>query len=702
MWYSAILTFLMSSKISSMQYDITNERINVISAVPLNNNTRNATQMSTVIPTKNEHTKLADVTSILDTPTKNSFKFGESFLALFHWKGSIYKALWKHILIYYVLYYLLTIIHHVALPGEQKKTFEALAKYCLTNPPSPTNLIIMLSFFTTTAMQRRFSVQISMGGTAKLISVFIMGIKPNLPEGPIIVEHFARWSVLSWVLTYRIVCKPLRDLFPDMMSLQRAGIIQNNAERTILEKMETEGDTTPRSLIVVDWMLMLQMQSLKKGRFGESKYYFKSVETLLAYKKNCGNTIKFATKNIPYALIQYDITNERVNVIPLNNIRNTPQMSTVISIKNEHTKLANVTSILDTPTTDSSVFGESFLALFHWKGSIYKALWKHILIYYVLYYLLTIIHNIVLQGEQKKIFEALAKYCLTNPPSPTNLIIMLSFFTTTAMQRRFSVQISMGGTAKLISVFIMGIKPNLPEGPILVEHYARWSVLSWVLTYRIVCKPLRDLFPDMMSLQRAGIIQNNAERTILEKMDTEGDTTPRSLIVVDWMLLLLRKTLKKDRFGESKYYQQSVENLLAYKKNCGNTIKFATKNIPYALIQAAIIVVYVYGVFTLMARNFDGVDKSVLLGGIVNYFPAFSSIQFFIFLIWLNFGLTAVNPFGTDDDDIDVKQLLATHIQDSLRLAKLYNQDLSHFLGEMPQNPSVEGSLTQNTASAAK
>jgi hypothetical protein len=73
----------MSSKISSMQYDITNERINVISAVPLNNNTRNATQMSTVIPTKNEHTKLADVTSILDTPNKNSFKFGESFLALF-------------------------------------------------------------------------------------------------------------------------------------------------------------------------------------------------------------------------------------------------------------------------------------------------------------------------------------------------------------------------------------------------------------------------------------------------------------------------------------------------------------------------------------------------------------------------------------------------------------------------------------------
>jgi len=39
------------------------------------------------------------------------------------------------------------------------------------------------------------------------------------------------------------------------------------------------------------------------------------------------------------------------------------------------------------------------------------------------------------------------------------------------------------------------------------------------------------------------------------------------------------------------------------------------------------------------------------------------SFQFFIFLIWLNFGRVAVNPFGADEDDIDVKLLLENHIQ---------------------------------------
>ncbi len=72
---------------------------------------------------------------------------------------------------------------------------------------------------------------------------------------------------------------------------------------------------------------------------------------------------------------------------------------------------------------------------------------------------------------------------------------------------------------------------------------------------------------------RLGFIQNSAERMILEKMETEGDPTPRPLVVIDWMLLLIKKTQKKGRFAESKYYLQSMENVLAYKKNCGNTIK---------------------------------------------------------------------------------------------------------------------------------
>lgn len=61
------------------------------------------------------------------------------------------------------------------------RAFMALAKYCLRNSNS-INLMIMLSFFTTTALQRLFTMQTMVPGTAKVITFFIMSLKPNLPE----------------------------------------------------------------------------------------------------------------------------------------------------------------------------------------------------------------------------------------------------------------------------------------------------------------------------------------------------------------------------------------------------------------------------------------------------------------------------------------------------------------------------------------
>ena len=37
--------------------------------------------------------------------------------------------------------------------------------------------------------------------------------------------------------------------------------------------------------------------------------------------------------------------------------------------------------------------------------------------------------------------------------------------------------------------------------------------------------------------------------------------------------------------------------------------------------------------------------------------------QFFLFYSWLKFGRMASNPFGEDNNDIDVKQLLYAHIE---------------------------------------
>lgn len=59
-------------------------------------------------------------------------------------------------------------------------------------------------------------------------------------------------------------------------------------------------------------------------------------------------------------------------------------------------------------------------------------------------------------------FRILAEYCSGYSRS-INLMIMLGFFTSTAMQRLFTMQTTVPGTYKSIAVFVLSLKPDLPE-----------------------------------------------------------------------------------------------------------------------------------------------------------------------------------------------------------------------------------------------
>lgn len=90
-------------------------------------------------------------------------------------------------------------------------------------------------------------------------------------------------------------------------------------------------------------------------------------------------------------------------------------------------------------------------------------------------------------------------------------------------------------------------------------------------------------------------------------------------MVIDWMLLLLKESSIRNRFADKSNYLKAAEVVMTFKKGCGNTIKvrfyiksilvfvtnyklnfqtlfetlpekFATKNMPYALIQVRIII----------------------------------------------------------------------------------------------------------------
>lgn len=132
----------------------------------------------------------------------------------------------------------------------------------------------------------------------------------------------------------------------------------------------------------------------------------------------------------------------------------------------------------------------------------------------------------------------------------------------------------------------------------------------------------------------------------------EPSVKNHSLIVVNWNLGLLRVCARKGMYYVPADYTRNLDCLMLFKKTCNNTIKFASKNIPYALIQvclstrdcrqhvvnkfclfnsvfktkAVTIAVYAYGLASLMARMPsklapDGTWESTAVSFISGYFP---------------------------------------------------------------------------------
>ena len=133
----------------------------------------------------------------------------------FRWKRSVYKLLWKHMLVYAIMYVWFSVLYEFILDeyGQLyvdyffvfeylnslfynnhsllriyliscysfivRRNFRVLAEHCSRYSGS-INLMVMLGFFTSTAMQRLYSMQTP--GTAKSTTIFVLSLKPNLPE----------------------------------------------------------------------------------------------------------------------------------------------------------------------------------------------------------------------------------------------------------------------------------------------------------------------------------------------------------------------------------------------------------------------------------------------------------------------------------------------------------------------------------------
>lgn len=56
-------------------------------------------------------------------------------------------------------------------------------------------------------------------------------------------------------------------------------------------------------------------------------------------------------------------------------------------------------------------------------------------------------------------------------------------------------------------------------------------------------------------------------------------------------------------------------------------------------------------------------DPNSNIGAIDQYFPIFTTLEFFFYMGWLKVAESLINPFGEDDDDFEVNWLIDRDLQ---------------------------------------
>jgi len=314
----------------------------------------------------------------------------------------------------------------------------------------------------------------------------------------------------------------------------------------------------------------------------------------------------------------------------------------------------------------------TYSLLFKWQGSIYKLLWKEVLVYFIVYIFLGVIYRFALDEKSQSTFEMVAlcceKYCNSIP-----VVLMLGFFTGTVMQRWWAVYNAIPGVAKIITLATFYLKKSNPDSSKWLRTLTRYVLLAWLLGLRNTCQPLRKKFPDLEAIEDAGLLLKH-EKELLYEVEARDGCSKMCLTVTNWTLLLIKEGRDAEYFESASDANRLFDPVFAFKKSLSSVLKFQSTPIPLSFIQAVTLVVNIFAIVSLMGKQFFDFKEKLLV--IDCYLPILPAMQYLAYLSWLRLGEVSVNPFGEDDDDFDIVSLFNNHVNRASDLLQLFELGL--------------------------
>ncbi|XP_069837322.1 bestrophin-4 [Dendropsophus ebraccatus] len=300
-------------------------------------------------------------------------------------------------------------------------------------------------------------------------------------------------------------------------------------------------------------------------------------------------------------------------------------------------------------------FGGFSKLLFRWKGSIYKLLYKELLVFSVCYTILSVVYRKALTDNQKKQFEKVVNYC-NDYSDLIPLSFVLGFYVNLVIQRWWAQYTSIPLPDQLMCVVSSNVHGGDERGRLLRRTLIRYANLSSVLILRSVSVRVLKRFPTMEHIVEAGFMTHEE----LKKYESLSSDFNKYWIPCVWFTNLAAQARRDGRVRDDIALKLLISELNNYRAKCSLLFHYDWISVPLVYTQVVTIAVYSFFASCLIGRQFKRGDPMDI------YVPIFTLLQFFFYFGWLKVAEQIINPFGEDDDDFETNRLIDRNLQVSL------------------------------------
>ncbi|XP_054010535.1 bestrophin-4-like isoform X1 [Hylaeus anthracinus] len=295
--------------------------------------------------------------------------------------------------------------------------------------------------------------------------------------------------------------------------------------------------------------------------------------------------------------------------------------------------------------------------LFMWKGSLYKLIYKELLLFLFLFAALSTIYRQILTSKQKKNFEQIVIYC----DKFINLIplsFVLGFYVSYIAQRWWQQYQAIPWPDKVMHLIALYVTGNDEYSRILRRALMRYLNLSLILVLRSISSAVKKRFPTLEHVVEFGFMTSLELELFLAVPSSEFNTY---WIPCTWFINLLKEARQKQRIPDHQGLKLIMEEFNEFRTKCGLLWSFDWISIPLVYTQVVTLATYSFFAVALLARqHIDGQEKQFQLQ-IDVYIPIFTILQFFFFVGLLKVAEQLINPFGDDDEDFELNWIIDRH-----------------------------------------